>query len=90
MTEEKYTVTMGYVEPVTYRVFEDGCMTTYCYSINRDEQGRETGRAAPIMLGTLGWGDGNAFTEDDYNNIVSGTLPKRRGWLARLITRIGK
>ena len=72
MSDIKYTVKLGSVEPRTFHKYENGRMVGYCYSIERDRDGREIGRTEPTRLGSLGWDDGSEFTESDYNNLIYG------------------
>ena len=84
MSEIKFTIKLGYVEPRTFHKFENGRMVSYCYSIERDRNGVETSRTEPTKLGSIGYDDGVDFTEDDYEHIKHGIPKKSKGFFARL------
>ncbi len=84
MSEEKFRVYAGTVQPVIFHKFENGRMVTYHYSIKRDINGIETSRTEPQPLGSVGYDDGSVFAEDDYDFYRYGTPRKKKGFFAWL------
>lgn len=57
----------GHSEARLLDKFENGRMVTYGYSVDYDQNGAEISRTDPYKLGSIGWSDGSAFTEEDYS-----------------------
>lgn len=87
-SEYKVKINFGSVEPRTFHTFENGRMVTHSYSIHRDRNGNEISRTEPVLLGSIGYDDGRAFTEDDYKFITQGIPKKVKGFVARLFSVI--
>lgn len=71
----KAVLSFGSVEPRTLNKFENGRMVVYGYAIFRDKDGVETHRTEPEALSSMGWDNGQPFTEKDYNGL---SVLKRR------------
>jgi predicted ATP-dependent endonuclease of OLD family len=65
----KVSVIYGHSELKQFIKFESGRMVYYSYRIDYDRNGNETGRTEPIAISSLGWNNGEPFTESDYENI---------------------
>jgi hypothetical protein len=70
MDSVKFTITLGSIEPRTFHKFENGRMVGYGFSIHRDKDGIETMRTKPERLGSLGWAEGESFTEENYVKLL--------------------
>jgi len=74
------------IEARTFNRFENGRMTTYSYSIERNKYGVVVSQTEPMAIGSIGWDDGTPFTEEDCFRVKNG-LPmkaKKRGFFSRL------
>ena len=70
LTDEKFKVNIifGHVEIKQFHKFENGRLVSYGYSINYDRHGKEISRTKPIPSGSIGWSNGEPFTEKDLRS----------------------
>lgn len=66
----KLDMLLGRIELQTFRKFENGRMITYSYGISYDQNGVETGRTEPTEISSIGWDNGEPFTEADYRKLA--------------------
>lgn len=83
---ESFVMTFGTVEPiVTYR-FENGRMVSYSHAIHRDQHGVITKITTPEVMGSLGYDNGEPFTEKEYNKTMGISFSsKTKNLLRRLV-----
>ena len=70
MEEQTFRINFNSLEPITFKKFENGKMNTYGYSIERDINGFEVKRTDPMLISSIGYDNGEPFTEKEYNRIM--------------------
>ena len=63
------TMILGHTEIKQFRKIENGRLVSYGYSINYDQDGKERSRTKPTATGSLGWSNGEPFTESDLKKL---------------------